>query len=161
MLRDKTLNSKCRAIIARFSHEKFTNSQHFHEIMMIQVLVWLKLTISVFPSNDMHLVLWSLVNVLSLVAHISDDDGATPLMYAAMGGHFPSVQLLIQNGADIDKQDKASGWTALMQATYYGWVKLFFNIWRWLANQNPYKWTLNWVKVVLVTWFGRPNCLSL
>lgn len=41
-------------------------------------------------------------------------------MYAAMGGHLPTVQLLIQNGADVDKQDKASGWTALMQATYYG-----------------------------------------
>lgn len=48
-----------------------------------------------------------------------DDDGATPLMYAAMGGFFAIVQLLIQNGADVDKQ-VASGWTALMQATYYG-----------------------------------------
>lgn len=41
-------------------------------------------------------------------------------MYAAMVGHSAIVQLLIQNGADVDKQDKASGWTALMQATYYG-----------------------------------------
>ena len=41
-------------------------------------------------------------------------------MYAAMGGHAAIVQLLIQNDADVDKQDKASGWTALMQATYYG-----------------------------------------
>lgn len=50
---------------------------------------------------------------------ILDEDGATPLMYAAMGGHYTIVQLLIQHGADVDKHDKASGWTALMQATYY------------------------------------------
>lgn len=48
-----------------------------------------------------------------------DEDGATPLMYAAMGGHYTIAQLLLQHGADVDKHDKASGWTALMQATYY------------------------------------------
>lgn len=42
-------------------------------------------------------------------------------MYAAMGGHLAVVQLLIERGADINKQDEAgSGWTALMQATYHG-----------------------------------------
>ena len=41
-------------------------------------------------------------------------------MYAAMGGHLPVVQLLVERGADIDKQDEASGWTATMQATYHG-----------------------------------------
>ncbi|XP_020625201.1 ankyrin repeat and SAM domain-containing protein 6-like isoform X2 [Orbicella faveolata] len=40
-------------------------------------------------------------------------------MYAAMGGHYTIVQLLIQHGADVNKHDKGSGWTALMQATYY------------------------------------------
>ena len=28
--------------------------------------------------------------------------------------------MLIEHGADIDAQDDISGWTALMQATYYG-----------------------------------------
>ena len=41
-------------------------------------------------------------------------------MYAAMKGHLGVVQLLIGRGADINKQDEASGWTALMQATYHG-----------------------------------------
>ena len=49
-----------------------------------------------------------------------DKDGATPLMYAAMGGHLDVVQLLVERGTNIDAQDKKSGWTALMQATYYG-----------------------------------------
>ena len=52
--------------------------------------------------------------------HLLDEDGATPLMYAAIGGHLSVVQLLIARGADINKQDRASGWTALMQATYHG-----------------------------------------
>ncbi|XP_015751665.1 PREDICTED: ankyrin repeat and SAM domain-containing protein 6-like [Acropora digitifera] len=54
----------------------------------------------------------------------TDEDGATPLMYAAMGGHLPVVQLLIDIRADIDKQDKVSGWTALMQATYHGYTEI-------------------------------------
>ncbi|XP_067055721.1 ankyrin repeat and SAM domain-containing protein 6-like [Acropora muricata] len=54
----------------------------------------------------------------------TDEDGATPLMYAAMGGHLPVVQLLIDIRADIDKQDKVSGWTALMQATYHGFTEI-------------------------------------
>jgi ankyrin repeat protein len=49
----------------------------------------------------------------------SDEDGATPLMFASMRGHLNVAQLLIEKGANIDIQDKISGWTALMQATYY------------------------------------------
>lgn len=48
-----------------------------------------------------------------------DEDGATPLMFAAIGGHLQIAQLLIDKGANVDSQDKISGWTALMQATYY------------------------------------------
>lgn len=48
-----------------------------------------------------------------------DEDGATPLMFAAMCGHHNVAEHLLDRGADIDSQDRISGWTALMQATYY------------------------------------------
>ncbi|XP_077982185.1 ankyrin repeat and SAM domain-containing protein 6-like [Glandiceps talaboti] len=48
------------------------------------------------------------------------EDGGTPLMFAAMKGRLDIVEMLVQCGADVNRQDTASGWTALMQATYYG-----------------------------------------
>nr|CAB3221840.1 ankyrin repeat and SAM domain-containing protein 6-like [Phallusia mammillata] len=53
-------------------------------------------------------------------ANKSSSDGATPLMYASIAGHVFIIKLLIENGADIDATDYENGWTALMQATYYG-----------------------------------------
>jgi len=53
-------------------------------------------------------------------ANRSSSDGATPLMYASINGHLSMIRLLIQSGADIDATDYENGWTALMQATYYG-----------------------------------------
>ncbi|XP_070198699.1 ankyrin repeat and SAM domain-containing protein 6-like isoform X2 [Littorina saxatilis] len=50
----------------------------------------------------------------------SSQDGATPLMFAAMTGRLDVAELLLQRGCDINKQDIISGWTALMQATYHG-----------------------------------------
>lgn len=50
----------------------------------------------------------------------SVQDGATPLMFAAMTGRLDIAQLLFERGCDINKQDTISGWTALMQATYHG-----------------------------------------
>lgn len=50
----------------------------------------------------------------------STQDGATPLMFAAMGGHLEIAKLLVDNGCDVNKQDFISGWTALMQATFHG-----------------------------------------
>ncbi|KAK7478206.1 hypothetical protein BaRGS_00030567 [Batillaria attramentaria] len=50
----------------------------------------------------------------------SPQDGATPLMFAAMTGRLDVAELLFQRGCDINKQDIISGWTALMQATYHG-----------------------------------------
>ena len=55
-------------------------------------------------------------------ANKSSSDGATPLMYASITGQLHMIELLITNGADIDARDYENGWTALMQATYYGWV---------------------------------------
>lgn len=54
----------------------------------------------------------------------SPQDGATPLMFAAMTGHLAMAELLVQRGCDINKQDIISGWTALMQATYHGLATL-------------------------------------
>ncbi|KAL5021336.1 hypothetical protein ScPMuIL_000491 [Solemya velum] len=50
----------------------------------------------------------------------SPQDGATPLMFAAMTGRLDIAQFLVERGCDINKQDSISGWTALMQATYHG-----------------------------------------
>ncbi len=50
----------------------------------------------------------------------SQQDGATPLMFTAMMGRLDMVQLLVEKGCDVNKQDTVSGWTALMQATYHG-----------------------------------------
>lgn len=50
----------------------------------------------------------------------SPQDGATPLMFAAMMGRLDIVRYLVDKGCDINMQDTISGWTALMQATYHG-----------------------------------------
>ncbi|KAM6953377.1 ankyrin repeat and SAM domain-containing protein 6 [Aplochiton taeniatus] len=50
----------------------------------------------------------------------SNQDGASPLMMAAVSGQLEVVQLIVDKKADIDKQDGVHGWTALMQATYHG-----------------------------------------
>lgn len=52
----------------------------------------------------------------------SNQEGATPLMIAAVSGQLEVVQLMVEKNADIDKQDGVHGWTALMQATYHGWA---------------------------------------
>lgn len=52
--------------------------------------------------------------------NVTNVDGASPLMIAAVTGQLPLVQLLVEKNADVDKQDNVHGWTALMQATYHG-----------------------------------------
>uniref|UniRef100_A0A7M4F8J8 Ankyrin repeat and sterile alpha motif domain containing 6 n=3 Tax=Crocodylus porosus TaxID=8502 RepID=A0A7M4F8J8_CROPO len=52
--------------------------------------------------------------------NITNSDGASPLMIAAVTGQLTLVQLLVERNADIDRQDNVHGWTALMQATYHG-----------------------------------------
>lgn len=47
-------------------------------------------------------------------------DGATPLMFSAMLGHFAIVKLLVEKGCSVNAQDVVSGWTALMQAVFHG-----------------------------------------
>jgi len=47
-------------------------------------------------------------------------DGATPLMFSAMLGHLPIVQLLVEKGCNLNAQDVVNGWTSLMQAIFHG-----------------------------------------
>jgi len=47
---------------------------------------------------------------------LSQPEGATPLMYAAMAGRLDIAQLLVESGCDVNKQDTDSGFTALLQA---------------------------------------------
>lgn len=61
-----------------------------------------------------------LVTVDKVNVNQKDEDGATPLMFAAMRGQLAIAELLVDNKAEVDFQDEKSGWTALMQATYYG-----------------------------------------
>uniref|UniRef100_A0A4W4H4A8 SAM domain-containing protein n=1 Tax=Electrophorus electricus TaxID=8005 RepID=A0A4W4H4A8_ELEEL len=53
--------------------------------------------------------------------NMANPDGASPLMMAAVSGQLEVVQLLVEQGADMDRQDGLHGWTALMQATYHGY----------------------------------------
>ena len=58
-----------------------------------------------------------------LLTHHSQPNSAgppyriTPLMCAAMGGHAEIARMLLLSGAEIDWQDSADGFTALMHAT--------------------------------------------
>ncbi|XP_041824467.1 ankyrin repeat and SAM domain-containing protein 6-like isoform X2 [Melanotaenia boesemani] len=52
--------------------------------------------------------------------NLSNQEGASLLMMAAVSGQLEVVQLMVEKNADIDKQDCVHGWTALMQATYHG-----------------------------------------
>lgn len=50
--------------------------------------------------------------------NMKDGDGATPLIYACIGGHKDVTKMLLMAGANTDTQDLQHGWTALMQATF-------------------------------------------
>ena len=52
-------------------------------------------------------------------ADVCDDEGSTPLMYAAANGREMIIRQLLQERGEPDAQN-AYGWTALMQAAYYG-----------------------------------------
>jgi len=53
-----------------------------------------------------------------------------------MLGHLNLVEILLEAGADIDAKDFDNGWTALMQATYYGQAHIAKYLIRRGANVN-------------------------
>ncbi|ESO83073.1 hypothetical protein LOTGIDRAFT_236848 [Lottia gigantea] len=71
-------------------------------------------------NGDLHRVVEILNTDINQKDASSPQDGATPLMFAAMTGRLDMAELLLSYGCDINKQDSVSGWTALMQATYHG-----------------------------------------
>ena len=52
-----------------------------------------------------------------------DEGGRTPILRAAVNGHADVVELLMELGADIQKEAN-DGWTPLHRAAYYGRVEM-------------------------------------
>jgi len=53
------------------------------------------------------------------IINASDADGKTALMFAAANGHTETCGLLVNKGADANKENRL-GWTASMAAKHYG-----------------------------------------
>lgn len=56
-----------------------------------------------------------------------DEEGSTPLMYAAANGHEKIVRILLQNEVNVD-QKNCYGWTALLQASCYGHREVVYTL---------------------------------
>ena len=69
-------------------------------------------------SGDYKLALEAITNGEDVNATDRKRDGITPLMSAAHLGHDQVARVLIDNGADVDRQD-AQGSTALLFAANY------------------------------------------
>ena len=61
----------------------------------------------------------AMVKRTQVVLEARDDDGSTPLLYAASNGHLPVVQYLYKQGADKEARD-ADDRTPLLYATDKG-----------------------------------------
>ena len=85
-------------------------------------VMYILLCMSHSVSGDIGRVKEILLNDDTMKDFCLPQDGATPLMYAAMSGRIDIAMLLVENECDIDKQDKISNWTALMQAIFHGLV---------------------------------------
>ncbi|KAL4635128.1 ankyrin repeat and SAM domain-containing protein 6 [Arapaima gigas] len=53
----------------------------------------------------------------------ADEEGNTPLQFAAAGGHEKLVRFLLRKGASVDRRNHY-GWSALMQAARFGHVNV-------------------------------------
>lgn len=70
----------------------------------------------------------------------SNQEGASPLMMAAVSGQLEVVHLMVDKKADVNKQDGVHGWTALMQATYHGWAGAATNFTIRVRMMSIYGW---------------------
>lgn len=65
----------------------------------------------------------SLLHTHSGHVNVPDENGCTALQRAAADGHVDVVQLLLQNGADPNKQDNVHGNTAAHEAAWKGYSR--------------------------------------
>lgn len=108
----KCKNSELAGFIDRKTLQNLSNSQEIKETI-----------ISAVKKGD-ELAVKKLLFADPSVANNQSKDAATPLMYASMFGFINLVEILLEQGADIDAKDYENGWTALMQATYYGQAQI-------------------------------------
>ena len=65
----------------------------------------------------------------------ADEEGSTPLMYAAANGQEKAVRQLLESGVDVDHQNHY-GWTALLQASCYGHHEVVYTLLKHHADIN-------------------------
>ena len=67
--------------------------------------------------------------------NVVDEEGSTPLMYAAANDKENVVRVLLGSGVDVDQQN-LYGWTALLQASCYGHHEVVYTLLQHHANIN-------------------------
>nr|XP_012553566.2 ankyrin repeat and SAM domain-containing protein 6 isoform X1 [Hydra vulgaris] len=101
----------------KFDVEKYLSVRTQAIEQMLPIVRPSSTLIDVVKSGKLELVQKMLNSGHKIDVNEVDSDGATPLIYSSMNGHYDIVLLLLKAGAKTDIQDQLHGWTALMQAT--------------------------------------------
>ena len=64
--------------------------------------------------------MWADVSYVHRFMHKGEEKSTTPLIQAALNGHADAVRVLISRGAEVNKHEPCSGWTALHMAADEG-----------------------------------------